>query len=161
MYSAWLVLWFGGENFMKDIIIQLVSVFIGNLGFSYLFKVPKKLRLLTSFGGVLSWALFLLFDKNVNSIFLPCMFTSVAAALYSEIQARILKTPATVFLIMALIPLLPGGNLYYTMSNVVQKNWHDVRYYGIMTIEYALAIAVGISIVWAAEKILMQVKARR
>jgi len=61
-------------------------------------------------------------------------------------MARILKTPVTVFLITGIIPLVPGGNLYYTMNYVLAKQWHLSSLYGQKTILIAIAVAAGIMI---------------
>ncbi|MBQ1965266.1 MAG: threonine/serine exporter family protein, partial [Clostridia bacterium] len=37
-------------------------------------------------------------------------------SVYAGIMARVLKTPATTFITTSLIPLIPGGSLYYTMA---------------------------------------------
>ncbi len=41
-----------------------------------------------------------------------------------QILARVKKTPAQQYLIVGLIPLVPGATLYYAMSAVVQQDWH-------------------------------------
>lgn len=43
-------------------------------------------------------------------------FAAIAVTIYAEIFARIKKTPTSTFLIVPMIPLIPGGVLYYTMS---------------------------------------------
>lgn len=138
---------------MDNMAVQLGSAFIGTLGFSLIFKVPKNLLFGTSFGGMISWFIYLILEYVMGGLFLPYMLASIATALYSEVLARIRKVPATVFLIPALIPSIPGGTLYYTMSNVVQKDWIGVQRYGFLTIQYGLAIAIGISSVQAVEMI--------
>ena len=64
-------------------------------------------------------------------------------------MAKVLKTPATLFVIPAIIPLVPGGSLFYTMSCAVHGDLENARLYGTRTGECALAIAAGISIVLA------------
>lgn len=146
---------------MKEIIIQLLAAFIGVFGFSLIFQVRRKLLFWTSLGGMLSWGVCLLVSHFTMSIFIPYMLASITAALYSEVMARMQKAPATTFLILALIPSIPGGALFYTMSNVVQKRWPEAIADGKRTLQYALAIAVGISIVWAVDQIVRRIKAER
>lgn len=143
---------------MTDMIIQLLAAFFGTLGFSLIFQVRRKLLFWTALGGMLSWAVYLVLDYILHTIFLPYMCAAVAAAVYAQIMARIQKVPATIYLILALIPSIPGGALYYTMSNVVMKNWSQALSDGKQTLQYALAIAVGISIVWAVTQIVERVR---
>ena len=57
----------------------------------------------------------------------------------------------------AILPLVPGGSLYYTMENVVHGRLEAARSYGQQTLIVALAIAAGISFVVA----LRELRARR
>lgn len=143
---------------MTDMIIQLLAAFFGTLGFALIFQVRRKLLFWTALGGMLSWAVYLVLDYILHTIFLPYMCAAVAAAVYAQIMARIQKVPATIYLILALIPSIPGGALYYTMSNLVMKNWPQAVSDGKRTLQYALAIAIGISIVWAATQIVERVR---
>lgn len=143
---------------MTDMIIQLMAAFFGTLGFALIFQVRRKLLFWTALGGMLSWAVYLVLDYILHTIFLPYMCAAVAAAVYAQIMARIQKVPATIYLILALIPSIPGGALYYTMSNMVMKNWPQALSDGKRTLQYALAIAIGISIVWAVTQIVERVR---
>lgn len=143
---------------MTDMIIQLLAAFFGTLGFALIFQVRRKLLFWTALGGMLSWAVYLVLDYILHTIFLPYMCAAVAAAVYAQIMARIQKVPATIYLILALIPSIPGGALYYTMSNLVMKNWPQALSDGKRTLQYALAIAIGISIVWAVTQIVERVR---
>lgn len=144
---------------MKEVLVQLSTAFIGVFGFSLIFQVRRKLLFWTSLGGMLSWGVCLLVSHFTDSIFIPYMLASITAALYAETMARLQKAPATTYLILALIPSIPGGALFYTMSNVVQKLWPQAIADGKRTIQYALAIAVGISIVWAVDRMVQKIKA--
>lgn len=144
---------------MTEMLIQLAAAFFGTLGFALIFQVRRKLLFWTALGGMISWAVYLVLDYALHTIFVPYMCAAVAAALYAEIMARIQKVPATTYLILALIPSIPGGALYYTMSNVVMKKWPEALADGKRTLQYALAIAVGISIVWALTQIIWRIRA--
>ena len=72
------------------------------------------------------------------------MPSSAFATLYSEILARIKKAPTTVFLIPSVMPMIPGGGLFYTMSAVISNNTVLFEKYFVTTIETALGISIGI-----------------
>ena len=42
------------------------------------------------------------------------LFPALAATVYAEIMARVVKAPATPILACSVISLVPGGKLYYT-----------------------------------------------
>ena len=72
------------------------------------------------------------------------MLASAFATLYSEILARTKKAPTTVFLIPSVMPMIPGGGLFYTMSAVISNNTVLFEKYFVTTIETALGISIGI-----------------
>lgn len=54
------------------------------------------------------------------------------------------KTPDTVYIICAAIPLIPGGSLYNTMHYAAEGKWEEFSETGLHTLLLAAAIAVGI-----------------
>ena len=146
---------------MSTIVLQLITAFLGSLGFSLLFHLRKQLLLPASIGGLLCWGIYLIGTHYYEGVFVPCLLASASAALYAEILARIKKAPATLFLVPAVVPAIPGRTLYYAMSNAVQGEWDIARSYGYLTIQYALAIAGGISLVWAMSVMLQNVNKQK
>ena len=132
---------------MKEIVIQLLSAFAG--GFALIFGMRRRYLFFASLGALLGWGVYLLTDSLLDSYFLPPLFAAAFAVTYAELMARALKTPATLFVIPAIIPLVPGGSLFYTMSYAVRGDAEGARLSGIQTLESALAIAFGISLVLA------------
>ncbi len=132
---------------MKSVIIQLVTSFFGSLGFAVIFNLRKKYIIQASIGGIVCWGTYLLTTLVTNGVFLPALVATAVAALYAEVLARILKVPTTVIFISAIIPLIPGSSLFYTMSSVVSGDIVQFQKYGTDTILFVLGIACGISIV--------------
>lgn len=138
---------------MREWIIQLLTAFLGSLGFALLFGVRRRHLFAASLGGLFAWAIFLAVDAWLHSGFLACLLASAFSILYSELLARRRKTPATLFVVPAIIPLVPGSSLYSAMACVVRKDFIAARAYGTLTLEYALAIAAGISFVLACREL--------
>ena len=136
-----------------EVIIQLVTAFFGSLGFALLFGLPRRYLLPAALGGMLSWGVYVLLRLGLSSAFLCCLAASAFAVVYAEVLARFLRTPATLFVIPAVIPLVPGSSLYYAMSCVVQRDLETARAYGTETLEFALAIAAGMSFVLAIREL--------
>ena len=134
-------------------LLQLVTAFFGSLGFALLFGLPRRYLLPAGLGGLLSWGVYLLLGRLLPSPFLACLAASAAAVVYAELLARFMRTPATLFVIPAVIPLVPGSSLYYAMSCVVQRDLASAREYGTQTLEFALAIAAGMSFVLAGREL--------
>ena len=108
---------------MKAEIIQVLASFVGSFGFAVLYNLRGKKLCMAGISGMVSWIAYLI--------------------VWNE-MARILKNPVTVFLITGIIPLVPGGNLYYTMNYVLAKQWHLFYLYGQKTLLIAVAVAAGI-----------------
>lgn len=132
-----------------DIWVTMIAAFAGCIGFSLLFNVSKKNLLAASIGSLLTWIVYLTCKMYEIPVFFESIIASAFATCYAEILARIKKTPAITFLILALIPLIPGSSLYYMMSNMVQGNVLLARTYGRETVSFALGLAAGMSLVIA------------
>lgn len=143
---------------MENTIIQLAMAFVGALGYAVMFHLRKQLLFPAALGGFLSWGVYLLATELIEGIFLPCLISAVFASAYAELLARVMKAPATLFLIPAVMPFIPGSSLFYTMSNVVQRNLEETKIYGALTIQYVLAIAMGVSLVWTMCVIVRRMK---
>lgn len=139
-------------------IMQLLTAFFGSLGFAMLFGLRKELLFVASLGGLCSWGIYLACLQGTESLFASCLIAASFAAFYAEVLARIKKAPTTLFLVPSVVPLIPGSCLYYTMSYAVQGMWEKSREYGSLTVQYALAIAAGISLVLAFSIMLARVK---
>lgn len=128
-------------------LVQALACFVGCLGFSFLFNVRGRGLVLCMLGGVLCWGVYTLViafggDENA-AMFIGSMF----AAIYAEIMARVRKCPAIGFLIMALLPLIPGSSLYYTMNYAVRGEMELFAYQGMRTIVLAGLMAAGVLLV--------------
>ena len=100
--------------------------------------------MIVSIGGVICCAAYLFTQMLTNDIFISVMLGSMVATIMSEILARILKSPATVFLIPTIIPFVPGAMLFFMMYNLINGNM-QLFYENFSGLGLAsLGIAVGI-----------------
>lgn len=128
--------------------VQLLCGAVGSVGFAMIFRLRPTFLPLAAIGGLLNWGLYLVLYELTGTVFFSCLFASAASAIYAELLAKRLHAPATVFFVPAVIPSIPGSNLYYTMFGVVRADWVFAGKNAVLTAEYALAIAAGISIVF-------------
>ncbi|EKX81153.1 hypothetical protein CFSAN001628_002162 [Clostridium botulinum CFSAN001628] len=125
-------------------IIQVLMAGVGTLGFTLFFSVAKKHVPAATFGGLLSWTIYLVIYHITGSIFLGNMIASMIVCLWSELMARKLKAPTNIFMIPGIIPLLPGGTLYYTMEAMLQRNKKVFVQKGLETVMITVGIVAGI-----------------
>ena len=134
--------------------LPCLYAFIACASFCFIFQVRKPLFIfLCSLNGAVSWLVYLLTD------FLPAeaaryFLATIAVSILAEILARVLKAPATIFLVIGIIPLVPGGGLYYTMDYLISGNFAMFTSKGLQTAAAAGAIAAGASMVTSLVRIL-------
>ena len=130
-----------------DALLQILSAAVGTFGFAIVFNIRGKKVFFAAFGGCLGWVLFLLFGLFVESEVIRYLIVSVAVSLYGEMMARCLKTPTTLFSVVCLVPLVPGGGLYYTMTNALSGNLSGFIERGTGTLSLAAALSLGVVLV--------------
>lgn len=128
---------------MMDMIIQLTTAFVGSLGFALLFHVRRDRLLLASLGGLLGWGVYLLMGLATDQEVVRYFVASVVLTVYAETLARLVKCPATLFIVTASIPLIPGGSLYQTMQHFMQNDLEAFSRQALTTVLLAVALAVG------------------
>lgn len=116
---------------------QAVAVFVGCLGFCILFNVHGRGSVLCIIGGVVTWMLYLLGGALGCDVYVANLFASLFAAAYAEVMARVRKCPAMPYLVIAILPLLPGAGVYYTMSLGLEGNRMDAVAKGLETVGIA------------------------
>ncbi|MGN1417234.1 MAG: threonine/serine exporter family protein [Oscillospiraceae bacterium] len=115
--------------------------------FAVQFNIRPKHLLLASAGGFISQIIFSFMDYLNFGEMTSTFAAAAAAALFSEILARGLHVPANMYLIVSIIPLVPGGMLYSTMYAFIMHNSETGADLALRTIGVAGAIAMGIFVV--------------
>ena len=133
---------------------QAIAVFVGCCGFCILFNVHGRGCVLCIIGGVATWMLYLLWGALGCDIYAANLFAALFAALYAEVMARVRKCPSMPYLVITILPLLPGAGVYYTMSLGLEGDMMDAVAKGLETIGVAGSLAVGILLVSSVFRIL-------
>ncbi len=129
---------------MRDVVISLLIAAISTLGFSILFFVHPRRLFLATFGGVLTWGAYLLAAHFLGGELLPNLLAALVGAGYSELCARLTRVPVPVYMLPAVITLVPGGKLYETMFFMVSGAYTQAARAALVTLQIALGIAGGI-----------------
>lgn len=138
--------------------VQLMSAFLGSIGFAIILKIKGKQIVYAGIGGLVTWLIYLLTFEELHSDFTCNLIAAVFVAVYAEVMARINKAPATIFLTATAVPLIPGGKLYYTMYGIVSENRQMFEENGTSAIIIALAISLGFVAVAVVNKYLNRLK---
>ena len=146
---------------MTTYIIQIVSAVLGSLGFALVFNLRKDKMPYALFGAGAGWAVYLIFYHFTENNFVANMAASIFCAATAEAFARWRKAPSTLFLLVEILPLVPGGSLYYTMRSFVLKDHGAFTYHGLNTLYVSAGIAVGILVVTSCIYILNSYKKKQ
>ena len=126
------------------LLISSVFCFIGCVGFSILFNIHKLGILLCALGGTIAWISYCITLELMQDGISAYFVSAFVASLYSEIRARIRKFPALSYLVISIVPMIPGAGVSYTMIWAVRGNMEQFFNQGMYTAAIAGVMAVGI-----------------
>ncbi len=127
-------------------LIKLVSSLVGTLGFAIFMHAPKRAWLPASaIGGVaylLYWALMQLGLYEPAAIFIAALLGSVLG----QYLARRMQMIASIFVLLSMIPLVPGLGLYRCMSFLAQGLYSEGASAGVQAMVDIVMIALGLAV---------------
>ncbi|WKY48618.1 threonine/serine exporter family protein [Eubacteriaceae bacterium ES3] len=142
-------------------LLTCLYAFGGSLAFAIIMNIRRNKLFYAAFGGFIAQFSFqlgqLFFDGDVFN----CFLATLSIALYSEIMARLTASPTTIYLVVSLIPLVPGGSVYYTMLNFLNGDIAAGVETGLYTIAVSAALSMGIIIVSSTAKLIHQIRQNR
>ena len=146
---------------LSKMAIQLLAALVGSAGYSILCHIRGVKLLVASLGGLLTWGVYLLLREPMESLLVANLVAASFAAAYAEIMARILRAPATIFVMPAVITLVPGGALYYAMYSAIAGDAEGASVHGYEAWNVALGVAIGIAAVTSVCNVLALLHRRR
>ena len=138
------------------IYVHTVFAFISCLGFGILFNVQKRTLLLAAANGAIGWTILLVLDIPQVSYIFANLLSAIVVGLLAELFAVIQKTPATGFIVIGVIPLVPGFRVYRSMLFFVRGEIDKGIAEGVHSCFMAVAIAVGIILATSITRIVRQ-----
>ena len=130
-------------------------------GFCLIFEVKKPpFLLLCSLNGGVAWLVYLLLEGRCAET-TRYLIATAAVSVLAELMARAMKAPATIFLIIGIIPMVPGGGIYYTLEALINGDMPLFVQRGMETAASAGAIAVGCSLVSSVARIIALLRRER
>lgn len=126
------------------LVIKVIAVFAMGMAIGVLYRIPRSLLVYASGTGVVGWLVMYCVAANGVSTIMANFLGSMVVGLLSELLARFLKKPATIFTIPGFIPLVPGREAYTTMRFMVEGQYNEGVAMGMLTLLTGGAIAFGI-----------------
>jgi len=128
-------------------LMQFIWAFLAILGFSIRSNLKGIRILFTALSGGLCWAFYLIILYYSKSMLFSVFVAIILVCIYSEIVAPRLKTPVSVFVTCAIIPLVPGRGLFNSMQlYIAGDNLHASKAI-LQTLLIAGTISIAIAIV--------------
>lgn len=121
--------------------------------FGVQFNIRSHNLLAAAAGAVISQLCFSLLESSGVSGGLCCFIAAAAVSLYSEIMARVFKSPVNMYLVIGIIPLVPGGLTYYACLSLVSGEREAFLDRASLAFTEAGAIAMGIFAVSSAVRV--------
>ena len=134
-------------GFVGSVLLSALAAAVwggGASGFSSVYLHAKPLDIIVgAICGAIGWFVFTFTSGVGASSYLAGSFV---VAVMAEILGAMLKTPATVFLLPGLLPLVPGGGMFLTMRSAVNGLMAESLSNAYTTLFAAGSIALGIAL---------------
>ncbi len=128
---------------MSEHIPVFIYTFLACLSFCVIFKFHKIPHMIAAAaGGMLSWVIYVACGFLGNDLAQYLISTIIVSA-YAEVMARVFKAPVTGFLTIGILPLVPGGGIYYTMEYCVSGQTSQFIETGIHTFAIEKSVMLG------------------
>lgn len=130
-----------------EMLLQVVSAFVGVVTLAVLFRVPKRYLVLTGVTGAVGWFVQLTMTELLDNQVFVAFLAAFSVAVLSQIFARISKAPVTLYLVTGILPLVPGIGMYRTVYYLLQGDNKQTSHYLAYTLQVAGMIALAIFVV--------------
>ncbi len=134
-------------------IAQMGVSAMATFGFALIFRAKPRDLPLAAAGGALAWGMRLFAGAWSGSDPMAYFVAAIAVGLYAELVATLMRTPATVIIVASIIPLVPGGGMFYTMSQATAGDASAAAGTGFATLMLAGAIAAGLAVAAALARL--------
>ncbi len=125
-------------------LLQPIYAAAATSGFAVLFGLRSADIFLAAAGAAVGQAVLVLLPPLESPAF-ASFFAALAAGVYSELAAFFRKRPATVYMIASIIPLVPGGGMYYSMLSSLEGSPGASVEIIVSTLMTAFALAAGLA----------------
>ena len=132
--------------------------FLGSVFPVILFNIDRRKIIWCGLAGGISWLGYSFALSQTGNSIIASFVGAVVVNLYSELMARIIHTPASMFYIPGIFPLVPGVLAYSSITSFLEKDYSSALNNGILTVFIGAAISFGIMISSSLMKSLSKIK---
>ena len=132
------------DNVLQQLILPCVYSLIASIAFGVQFNIKFRHMITAGIGGTVTQLIFLAFELSGTDTMLCYFFSAAAVSIYSEVMARRLHVPVNMYLVIGIIPLVPGGYMYNTMITLIGGDVEMFSRQFAETVGIAGSIAMGV-----------------
>lgn len=131
---------------LTEAVKAIAASFLGSLGFAVILQAPRKSLLASASIGSLAylcyWGLVQWGRSEALAMFCAALIGSLLAQLAARRQHRV----ATIYVSIAIIPLVPGLGLYRAMQYLAQGASAQGAHVGVQAMSSILMLALGVTV---------------
>lgn len=125
-------------------IVQFLVAMCATIAFALLFSAPKSELLICGLSGAIGWLFYCIITSAGLGPILASLVGTLILTIFSRAMAVVRQSPATMYLLPGIFPLVPGAGIYYTAYELITGDNSLASSKGLETLEIALAITFGI-----------------
>ena len=125
-------------------LLQALASLLAIITFLIVLNVQRSMLIPGGVLGMFIWLLYLLLKEPTNVI-MATFIAAVIGSCLSQIMSIIYKTPAVVFALATLAPLVPGYLSYRTTSFFVTGDFSHAITSAMLVVMLALVISIGMA----------------
>ena len=129
---------------LTTFLLQALASLLAIITFLIVLNVQRSMLIPGGVLGMFIWLLYLLLKEPTNVI-MATFIAAVIGSCLSQIMSIIYKTPAVVFALATLAPLVPGYLSYRTTSFFVTGDYRNAIASAMLVMMLALVISIGMA----------------
>lgn len=136
-------------NITEQFVLPCLYSLIASAAFGVQFNIKLRHMITAAIGATITQLIFVSYELSGTSEMFCYFFSAAAVSVYSELMARRLHVPVNMYLVIGVIPLVPGGYMYNTMITLVSGDVNAFLPQFANAFGIAGSIAMGVFVVSA------------
>ena len=129
---------------LTTFLLQAVASLLAIITFLIVLNVQRSMLLPGGILGMVVWLIYLLLKEPTNVI-VATFIAAIIGSCISQILSILYKTPAVVFILAILAPLVPGYLSYRTTAFFVTGDYNKALASATLVVMLALVISIGMA----------------
>ena len=129
---------------LTTFLLQAVASLLAIITFLIVLNVQRSMLLPGGILGMVVWLIYLLLKEPTNVI-VATFIAAIIGSCVSQILSILYKTPAVVFILAILAPLVPGYLSYRTTAFFVTGDYNKALASATLVVMLALVISIGMA----------------